>query len=309
MRQDPFFITIIKWACWSFVAGVGLANVIGPQGSAFMMRMWTLCAVFLGVSVYLHFANRELVKYTLIPFCMILGIASYQYKFDTDNPDHVINYINTNRWDTSKVIGVIEKDPDVRDWITHVVIDPIEIDRGRGYEKLSGRTGKIIVFVSQNIRDENPYYDTMDYGDLVEVTAPITEPMRLTNPYGFDYTEYLNNENIYASMYVGEAEGIKYLDKTSIGIWGGFQQMAFRIKDKMILGLKKTMPPPYSAFIGGVTVGARGGVPEVMKYDFQATDIAHVLAISGLQVGFLADMLIVIFNSFLKSKLFFFTLR
>ncbi len=306
MRADPFLVTIIKWVCWSFVAGVGISNIIGPRDPGFMMRMWTLCGIFFAISVYLYFAARPLVKYSLLPAFIVFGIASYQYRFDTTNPDHVIHLRDTDRWARTSVRGVIDRAPDVRDWITHIVIRPLEIDQGSGYRELTGRTGNIIIFVSQDIRAENPYYDTMDYGDIVRVTGAITEPMRRSNPYGFDYAEYLMNQNIYASMYVGEPENIEFLERSDLGIFGRVKSFAFNLKDRMILGLKKTVPPPYSAFIGGVTVGARGGVPEAMRYDFQATGVAHVLALSGLHVGFLALMLIMLFNTFFKSRLLFY---
>jgi len=43
-------------------------------------------------------------------------------------------------------------------------------------------------------------------------------------------------------------------------------------------------------FLGGVTLGTRGGVPPQMKFEFQATGVAHVLSVSGLHAGFIAAL-------------------
>ncbi|MFH1415536.1 MAG: ComEC/Rec2 family competence protein [Elusimicrobiota bacterium] len=310
MKKDPFLITIIKWGCWAYVAGVGVANIIGPQEHEFMVKMWILSGTFFFLSVYLNFASKELVKYTLIPAVMVFGLATYQWKFDTSNPDHVLNTVKPGIWQKKTVRGVIVEDPDVRDEITHLKIKPYEISRGpdkkEGFRKLQGRTGYMIAFVSKRIRENNSYYDDMEYGDMVEISGPLTEPMRLTNPFGFDYAKYLLNKGIYASMYIGDARKISFAGKSELGAFGKIKKYAFRLKDKLILGIKKTIPPPHSAFIGGVTVGARGGVPEIMKYDFQSTGVAHVLALSGLHVGFLAFMLIMVFSNLFKSRTFFY---
>ncbi len=311
MRKDRFIITLIKWGCWSFVAGVGIANILGPQPHEFMLKMWLLSSVFFLLSGFLFFAHRELVRYTLIPAVVVLGLASYQWRFDTSNPDHIKNFKDKTRWNSTVVEGTIVADPDVREWITHIVINPEKIIKNPessspDIRELSGKTGYLISFVSESIEEKNPYYRNMEFGDRVRVTGALTEPMPLTNPYGFNYARYLKNRNIYASLYVGEPENIKYIEKSKLNFYSMLKKMSFKIKEKMILGLKKTVPPPAAAFIGGVTVGARGGVPEVQKYDFQATGVAHVLALSGLHVGFLAIMLIMIFNNFFKSPLLFY---
>ncbi len=312
MRKDPFAIIIIKWVCWAFVVGVGIANIIGQQEHEFMLKMWVLCSTFFFLSVYLYFSSKELVKYALIPAFVILGLASYQYRFDTSNTDHIKNFKDNAKWSQTLIRGVVVKDPDVRNKITHVVIKPEEIiekpQKSDNARILKGKTGYVILFISEKISRENEYYERMEYGDRVEVVGFLTEPMPLRNPYGFNYAKYLLNKNIYVSMYVGKPGNIKYLGKSKLNKFGVVKKLAFRLKDKMILGLKKTIPPPYSAFVGGVTIGARGGVPEVIKNDFQATGVAHVLALSGLHVGFIAVVLVMLCNNIFKSSVLFYKL-
>ncbi|MBN2406518.1 MAG: ComEC/Rec2 family competence protein [Elusimicrobia bacterium] len=323
MKKEYFVITLIKWICWSYVAGVGMANIIGVQEPEFMQKMWLLCGTFFFLSAYLFFANKPLVKYTLFPAFIILGVASYQMRFDVSNKDHISNYIDRGRFDKTVIRGTIIDDPDVRDWVTHILVKPDHIQEEapemdkegdlttidkRSMRPLKGKTGDILVFVSKMIRNKTEYYDDMEYGDRIELYGALTRPMERSNPYGFDYVKYLENKNVYGSMYIGSARCIRFLKKSDLGALGRFKIFAYRLKDRMMLGLKKTMPPPASAFVGGVTVGARGGVPEVMKYDFQATGVAHVLALSGLHVGFLAFMLIMLSNNFFKSAGLFYKL-
>ncbi len=312
MRKEHWAVVLIKWLCWAFVLGVGIANVLGPQGRPFMINMWMLCGLFVLLSGFLFFAYRKLARFTLIPAIIILGIASYQYRFNLDHPNHITNFISQTRWDRVELKGRVIAEPDIREHVTHLRLRPEAINRdpeGEGeWRELSGPTGDVLAFVSRDIREDNPYYDNMRFGDRVRVRGGLSEPMRLSNPYGFDYGKYLNNQNIYATVYVGDGENIKWEGVSDIGLWGSVMQFAFGVRERMILGIKKTVPPPASAFLGGVTVGARGGVPEEVQEDFRATGVAHVLALSGLHVGFLALVLVALFTTIFKSRFLFYTL-
>jgi len=268
------------------------------------------------------------------------------------------------------------------------------------WKKLEGKTGNVLVQVKPVIGD---YYETCDYGDIIEVHYALRVPMQKQNPGSFDYEEYLKSMwGIYACMYPKPnwrvPEPIKKLvceflvyefstegeltvrklckaintdfgtefksieeinenfltdednvDKLlriakdkNIKLTPGIKQLvsdmeklesdelisdmeklesderkknlirlllelnypqncpknqkragwllkfALDLKKRMICTVKKTIPFPQSAFLGGVTLGTRGGVPPQMKFEFQATGVAHVLSVSGLHAGFIA---------------------
>ncbi|MEW6040738.1 MAG: ComEC/Rec2 family competence protein, partial [Elusimicrobiota bacterium] len=69
-------------------------------------------------------------------------------------------------------------------------------------------------------------------------------------------------------------------------------KFSLRLKQRLLLGIRKTMPYPQSGFLGGVCLGLRSGVHPQVRYEFQATGVAHVLAVSGLHVGFVAFLLV-----------------
>lgn len=165
--------------------------------------------------------------------------------------------------------------------------------------ELKGNTGLVRAKVLPTIGD---YYFQMSYGDYVKIVSPILLPRKATNPAGFDYRRYLNARGIYAvTKTLRNPEDIQY---KGIGKVNKFYQFAFLLRKRILLTIRKTVPYPQSAFLGGVTLGYRGGVPQKIREQFQATGVAHVLALSGLHTGFIAALLLILCNIFrIKSLL------
>ncbi|MCS7227750.1 MAG: ComEC/Rec2 family competence protein, partial [Endomicrobia bacterium] len=158
---------------------------------------------------------------------------------------------------------------------------------------LQGDTGLIRAKVLPTIGD---YYFQMSYGDYVKIVSPIMLPRKATNPAGFDYRKYLNARGIYAvTKTLRNPADIRY---EGVGNVSKIIRFAFVLRKKILLTIRKTIPYPQSAFLGGVTLGYRGGVPQKIREQFQATGVAHVLALSGLHTGFIAALLLILCNIF-----------
>ncbi|MFC1745158.1 ComEC/Rec2 family competence protein, partial [Candidatus Riflebacteria bacterium] len=114
-------------------------------------------------------------------------------------------------------------------------------------------------------------------------------PMKQNNPGGFDFGRYLKNRGIYACIYnIKDDEKIKILEKPASS--NRLYEVALKIKATFLDTLKKTLPYPESAFLGGVTLGLRRGLPERVNMDFKKTGVSHVLAVSGLHITIIAVM-------------------
>lgn len=165
--------------------------------------------------------------------------------------------------------------------------------------RLKGNTGLIRAKVLPTIGN---YYFEINYGDYVKITSPLMLPRKATNPAGFDYRKYLNARGIYAvTKTLRTPEDLEFQGVGKLNI---FVKLSYILRKKLLLTIRKTVPYPQSAFLGGVTLGYRGGVPQKIREQFQATGVAHVLALSGLHTGFIAALLLIVCNIFkIKSLL------
>ncbi len=165
--------------------------------------------------------------------------------------------------------------------------------------KIKYGSGLIRAKVMPTIGD---YYFELNYGDYVKIVSPLMLPRKATNPAGFDYRKYLNTRGIYAvTKTLRSPQDIEY---KGVGKLNLFVKLSYVLRKRLLLTIRKTVPYPQSAFLGGVTLGYRGGVPQKIREQFQATGVAHVLALSGLHTGFIAALLLIICNIFrIKSVL------
>ncbi len=159
--------------------------------------------------------------------------------------------------------------------------------------KIKGNSGLIRAKVLPTIGN---YYFEMNYGDYIKIISPLMLPKKATNPAGFDYRKYLNARGIYAVTKT--LRNPQEIELQGLGNLNIFVKLSYILRKKLLLSIRKTVPYPQSAFLGGVTLGYRGGVPQKIREQFQATGVAHVLALSGLHTGFIAALLLIVCNIF-----------
>ncbi|MEA2081554.1 MAG: ComEC/Rec2 family competence protein, partial [Elusimicrobiota bacterium] len=278
-----------------FILGAALALIFLPGFDVFvplfsfsklLILHWIL--IFTGALILIWVLlgkYRAVTAVMLLLIPVILGAVNYWRCFNTHFPDHISHHLDKQFWDKTGLRGTVVREPDERADKTNLFIKPFEIKKKDGvWRKLKGRTGNVLVQVKPVIGD---YYKDCEYGDIIEVESSLMIPMEQKNPGSFDYKEYLQSMfGTYACMYPRQPGQVKKIGENS----GWLLRFALDLKKKMICIIKETIPYPQSAFLGGVTLGTRGGVPPQMKFEFQATGVAHVLSVSGLHAGFIAAL-------------------
>jgi len=293
------------------VAGVAIAiglfanfDVFRPlfQFSDLFILHWLMILAGFLILLWIILAKIPVVRsFFIILVPLLLGATNYWSFFNTNFPQHITNYLDEKFWDETGIRGIVIREPDVRPGKTNLTVKPFEIKK-KGWKKwksLSRKKG-VLKRASNNILVQvkpvvGEYYETCDYGDIIEVHAALMIPMQKQNPGSFDYQEYLRSMwGTYACMYPRQKEQIKKLGENP----GWLLKFALDMKKRMICTIKKTVPFPQSAFLGGVTLGTRGGVPPQMKFEFQATGVAHVLSVSGLHAMFIAILFVMLCSLF-----------
>jgi len=76
----------------------------------------------------------------------------------------------------------------------------------------------------------------------------------------------------------------------------GFLAWLHRVRLALSGSLARAMPEPQASLSQGTLLGLRGGIPDDLRGAFSRTGTAHILAISGLNVGILAGILLSLFS-------------
>lgn len=118
------------------------------------------------------------------------------------------------------------------------------------------------------------------YGEKVVGTGKIMEP-RVGEPGEFSYKDYLSRYAIYAVTYYPQME--------RVGQGGGkLKSLLLEFKQFFITRVSLVLPEPENAFLSGLLVGAKRGIPDEIMKDFSDTGTTHIIAISGFNITIIA---------------------
>jgi competence protein ComEC len=255
-----------------FIIFLSCAWVLGIfLGTRFHLP-WLLCLAGLTPLPLLFFTRKYKKWLVLVGLGIVLIVAAVNYGYSslyTVNEGRLRFY---NDQGTLEIQGKLVSDPDVRDKSTHLTlsVEAIKIDGvWRDVE------GVALVFV--------PRYPEYHYGDVLRVTGALQTPPRLGD---FDYRGYLEHQGIYTTMSYPE---IQVLDTGQ-----GFPPLAwvYSLRNRLGDTLAQVLPEPQASLAQGIILGMRGNIPADLNSDFVRSGAAHLLAISGYNVGIMAGILL-----------------
>jgi len=128
---------------------------------------------------------------------------------------------------------------------------------------------------------EEEFGELPQLGQRVWAEARVTIPQGQRNPGGFDFRAYLQREGAYMAAYTHRPLEIMGEPRGGPGIW--IQRLRGTISHRMdgLFG-------PHAPVIRGMLIGEKQDISNEEMLSFRRSGIAHLLAVSGLHVGFVA---------------------
>jgi len=222
--------------------------------------------------------SRLPTAYYLLPAFILCGAIAINYQSITLPDNHISNLINNEK---VSIEGIIYKSPEVLENKTRLYIY---------VAKISNRvtSGKVKITL---------YRDTTyaNYKDRVRIRGvKLHIPRNFKNPGGFDYKRYMEDYGIYVIGSLSKGSQIEILNKYK----GGILSYIYKSKERLSLFIEKNAPPEESSILKTMVFGERSAISKEMRNIFSSTGIAHLLAVSGLHVGFVAFAAFLIFKNF-----------
>jgi len=133
----------------------------------------------------------------------------------------------------------------------------------------------------------------LKYGDRIRLSTRIQKPPLPGNPGEFNFRKYLQLKDIHFQAVIKE-ETCQILS----GQDGNPLQKEFFVPIQNFIRseIEKHIPNPASAVVKALLLGERQDVERSILQQFQRTGIVHVLAISGLHVGFILMLFLLFFG-------------
>lgn len=118
-------------------------------------------------------------------------------------------------------------------------------------------------------------------GDTVRFKGTIRLPRDFRNPGGFRWSRFLLARGIGAVGSFAGPEWIMRITEPASGI-------TVRVRERLARAIDAVDDPAAAGIINALVSGDRGDIPERVNRAFRRLGIAHLLAISGLHVGYIA---------------------
>lgn len=143
--------------------------------------------------------------------------------------------------------------------------------------------GKIILTIKNNPAD-------LKYGDVVQFSSRINQPALPRNPGEFNYRRYLANHHIYATAYLESGKDLQIIGKNRLALRRYANIARLKVEDL----IDRSMTGEQNAILKALIVGVRGEISDETVQTFVDTGVIHVLAVSGLHVGYVTLVILVI---------------
>ena len=143
-------------------------------------------------------------------------------------------------------------------------------------------------------------YNTILPGNVISVLGNFNKAREMRNPGEFDYNNYLNSMGFTGMLIAYHSNDLQVLNGES----DFYKSKVFHIRKYFDDQIKNLNEPVTAAFLKGLLLGDRGEMDYETKTQFINSGVVHVLSVSGLHVGYVILIFIILFgrlNIYLRS--------
>ncbi len=197
----------------------------------------------------------------------ILGAYRYQLSLPVTDPDKIWFYAGQQLAFT----GIIDAEIDER-------IDKSKLIVAAKTAKLGGQTAVLAGRIMVNAG----LYPKYRYGDELAISCKIIRPEKIED---FDYGRYLAKDGIYAQCLYPK---IKLIARGR-----GNRLLAGILAFKLIIReqVSRNLPEPAASLFFAMNFGSRGGIPRELSDSFNTAGATHLIAISGMNITIIINVL------------------
>ncbi len=126
---------------------------------------------------------------------------------------------------------------------------------------------------------------SLRYGNRLTLSGTLRQPQPQRNPGGFDYQAYLSRKAVFGIIY---HQGLLEIDDAQAGFPPLRWIETLRLRTEEVIDEAYGIDSLDALLIKGIMLGKRSDLPTDTVETFRNSGNLHVLAVSGLHVGFVA---------------------
>ena len=220
----------------------------------------------------LYLAHHKVRKLSSIVVFMLAGFGTLTPALPelTRPANHILNHIQEGK--TTSVEGKIYSSPLVLVDRTYYLLEMESLNT----QPITG-TARISVYKP---------HTTFKSGDRVRFNKiRLKIPRNFKNPGRFDYHLYLKSKGIDVTGNISRPETMERVGRFDLPFWHAGPQ---QLRSHLVKILEKLFPGEEGALLKAMVLGMKDSLTTEVRENYIATGLAHLMAVSGLHIGFVA---------------------
>ena len=279
MNKHPLIIFTVLFIC-----GIVFRNYIEIE----LLPAIYLWAFLLAVTFIYYFKKRNS---SLIQLLFFIHIFIIGYLFSSLFSPDVTKYpFEKQRYKNAKVIGEISNIELPRNGR---IVFEIQTDSIITSDFSQQRNIKLLCNVFEDSKNKlKKVYDKLSIGNKILIEANLHKGKEERNPGEFDYQKYLESKEISALLYCYKLENLVIINNEDEFLLN----IVFNIRKIIDEQIQKYSNSNSAALLRGLLLADRSEVDYETRESFVNAGVIHVLAVSGLHVGFIILIFLFLFN-------------
>lgn len=226
--------------------------------------------------VYKPAGKNRMFLYSYMIILLLYGLFSFQYRYHYTELDNISSVIDDFEGRSAKIKGVLIQKPEVKDDRIRLSIELMNVDE-------QNKSGIILATIYQNKYKESPLAK-LQYGDIAELQGKLEDLPHQRNPGEFDYGKYLRMHGIDAVFTSYGFDNITLAGYEDPGFYYG--HIINPVKNYSIALIDSLVGGDEGEYLKGLVLGERSNISPEMKENFINAGVAHIIAVSGLNVAY-----------------------
>jgi competence protein ComEC len=219
------------------------------------------------------------VKQPQILFTLLILAGSLRVAYDQMIPSNHLSLFTANADSTYDVKALVVDVGETRKGTPKLLLRPLFING-------DVTSGGLVLLYCKNMK-----WSAVP-GDTVVGRMIINKPRDKRNPHDFDYRMYLEGKHIYFEAFLENEGEVLLHPRTNTSMTLLFKSL----QDHISGHFEKYLSSRSAGILSALILGEKSDVEETIRNDFANTGVIHVLAVSGLHVGYVSLILITVFG-------------
>jgi competence protein ComEC len=247
--------------------------------------IYGLCFLFtlLGLLIFHRGKNNNVAQGFLLFALLFLGMFRLYQVCCFFSPNNVVHHIQSGQ--PAAIQGTLIKDPVLKETRFDLLL---EIKKLKYNDTSLNVNGKILASIYTDL--PVPLF----YGDVIALHGTILKPRGRRNPGGFDYKAYLAQRNIHALCKCTDISSFEIIERKKANPF--LRKIIYPSRRFIIRTINKSTTGRNQAILQALLAGEKSSISPEVRDDFARTGVIHLLAVSGLHVGFVLLFFMTLFS-------------